>query len=302
MSNKSLSTEWLKLLIDPYAILGVSVSADERLISKRYYIIAKQLHPDNYILHNQPEQELAQTIFTKLINPAYEQLKQARKRLETIALLRSEANILDSQKTAGLQISIIQALATMSAKEAELFYEDAVKSYAAAQYQSLAQAYQVTQQLSALNIVYLSSQKPNRLPSPVIPAQAQPLPVKETVSTTTTVVKPDLINYAQRHYERALDYFKQEQWNLAVQELRDAIKLDPVNSDYYALLGVVHLKQKFVGMAKVYIRQALKINPQQELALKYANLLQIQLNETATPKSMGKALGIATLLNKFLSQ
>ncbi|MTJ07211.1 MULTISPECIES: DnaJ domain-containing protein [unclassified Anabaena] len=304
MSQNTLTTEWLNLLIDPYAILGVSVNADERQISKRYYVLAKQLHPDNYINNNKPDQKLAQAVFTQLINPAYEQLKQSKKRLNTIAILRSEAKILDKQKAVGIQVSIIQAIATMSAQEAELFYEDAVKSYATAQYHSLRQAYQVTQQLSALNIVYLSCQKPNRSPSnesqPIIP-QPETKSVPKTLSPNT-ILKPDLKDYAIRHYERAVEYSNQEQWNLAVQELRDAIKLEPANSDYYALLGVVHFQQKFVGMAKVYIRQALKINPKQPLALKYAELLQIQATETSTPQSIVKALGIASLLNKFLSK
>ncbi|MTJ14443.1 molecular chaperone DnaJ [Anabaena sp. UHCC 0187] len=304
MSQNSLPTEWLNLLIDPYAMLGVSVNADERQISKRYYVLAKQLHPDNYINNNKPDQELASAVFTQLINPAYEQLKHTKKRLNTIAILRSEAKILDSYKAVGIQVSIIQVIATMSAQEAELFYEDAVRSYSTAQYQSVSQSYQVTQQLNALNIVYLSSQQSKRPltnePKPII-SQQETKTVEKTLSSNT-ILNPDPINYAQRHYERAVEYSNQEQWNLAVQELRDAIKLNSANSDYYALLGVVHFQQKFIGMAKVYIRQALKINPQQPLALKYASLLQIQVNETNTPQSVVKALNIASLLSKFLSK
>jgi len=309
MSQNSLSTEWLNLLIDPYAMLGVSVNADERHISQRYYVLAKQLHPDNYInTNNKPDQELARAVFTQLINPAYEQLKQTKKRLNALAILRSESKVLDKQKAVGIQNSIIQAITTMSAQEAELFYEDAVKSYSITQYYSLPEAYQITQQLSALNIVYLSCQQPNlplgNEPKSIIP-QEKAQPVQTTLSSTR-VLKPDSINYAQRHYQRAVEYSNQEKWNLAVQELRDAIKLEPANGDYYALLGVVHFQQKFLGMAKVYIRQALKINPQQPLALKYAALLQIKLNEneneTTTPQSMLKALGIASLLSKFLSK
>ena len=303
MSHNSLSTEWLNLLIDPYAILGLSVNADERHISQRYYILAKQLHPD---INNKPDSELARAVFTQLINPAYEQLKQTNKRLNALAILRSKSNVLDQQLCVGIQNSIIQAMATMSAKEAELFYEDAVKSYSSAQYYSLDQAYHITEQLSALNIVYLSCQQPSR-PLDNEPKSIFPRQEAQAVQTTlysTRILKTDLINYAQRHYERAVEYSNKEKWNLAVQELRDAIKLEPVNGDYYALLGVVHFQQKFVGMAKVYIRQALKINPQQPLALKYANLLQIKLNEneTTTPQSMLKALGIASLLSKFLSK
>ncbi len=302
MSQNYLSPEWLKLLIDPYAMLGVSINADERQISKRYYVLAKQLHPDNYINKNKPDQALASAVFTQLINPAYEQLKQAKKRLDVIAIMRSEAKVLDPEKAVSIQISIIQSIAKMSAQEAELFYENTIKSYSNSQYYSLPQAYQVTKQLNALNIVYLSSQLPKHSlvnePQPII-LQQETQGIKKTLSSTT-ILKPDLINYAQRNYERAIEYSNQQQWNLAVQELRDAIKLEPTNSDYYALLGVVHFQQKFIGMAKVYIRQALKINPQQPLALKYANLLEIQVNETATPQSLVKALGIASLLSKFL--
>jgi curved DNA-binding protein CbpA len=304
MSLNSLSTEWLNLLIDPYAVLGVSVNADDRQISKRYYILAKQLHPDNYINKNEPEKELAQIVFTQLINPAYEKLKQTQKRLNTIALLRSEAQVLDPQTAVGIQISIIQSISTMSAGEAELFYEDVVASYASSQYYSLHQSYQMIQQLRALNIVYLSYQQLTNEYKPVIPAEEnQVLPDTSSPNTILqTESKSEPINYAQQYYERAVDYYNQENWSLAVQELRDAIKLDLTNADYYALLGVVHFQQKFLGMAKVYIRQALKINPQQQLALKYAALLQIKVNEPVTSQSMSKAVGLASLLSKFLSQ
>jgi tetratricopeptide (TPR) repeat protein len=303
MPPNSLSTEWLNLLFDPYAVLGVSVNADERQITKRYYILAKLLHPDNYIKHNQPDQELAQAVFTQLINPAYEQLNQTKKRLNVIMLLRSEAEVLDPQKVRAIKVSTIQAISTMSAEEAELFYEDVVRSYGYEQYHSLSQSCHITQQLNTLNIVYLSHQKPN---SPLANQSKSIIPQKENqrppdTSSSTTILKAEPINYGQAYYERAVEYYNQENWNLAVKELRDAIKLDINNSDYYALLGVVHFHQKFIGMSKVYIGQALKINPQQPLALKYAALLPIQVNETVKPQSMSKALSIASFLSKFLS-
>ncbi|MEH2362780.1 tetratricopeptide repeat protein [Nostoc sp.] len=108
-----------------------------------------------------------------------------------------------------------------------------------------------------------------------------------------------MTNYAQHHYQLDIEHVRLAKWPQAVQELRDAIKLEPNNSDYYALLGLVHLKQKFIGMARVYIRQALKLNPQDSLALKYAPALKIQPGENTNLKSMAKAVSIAALLSQF---
>lgn len=306
---KPLPPEWLELLLDPYAVLGISVNADERQIFKRYHNLAKLLHPDNNIKSDDQDSELAQAVFTNLINPAYEQLKQTKKRLDVLQILRSEAKHLDRQKVLTSPISIAKEMIVKSTQEAELIYEEAIAHQAVTQYKSLEQSYQITKQLCILNLVYLWL--PNN-ESPLItstlevkPAsldnEAQPAAVKVADLKISEHTNAKLTtNYAQRHYERALQYTKQQNWAIAVEELRDAIKLEPNNGDYYALLGVVHFQQQLIGMAKVYIRQALKLNPQQPLALKYAIKLNIQPGENANPQSMAKALGIASLLNRFL--
>lgn len=303
MSQTSLPREWLELLFDPYAVLGISVNADERLISKRYHAIAKLLHPDNYSKTHKPDQELAKAIFTSLINPAYEQLKQTKQRLSVMAVLRLEARELEQRKSSSFRESIATQLMPMSAQEAELFYEDAIASYAKTQYKYLHPTYHVIKNLNTLNLVYLWLHKSDAHllptePTAIIP-QAGVQPVELTLSEKKDV-KPVLTIYAQRHYERAIEYTKQANCTLAVQELRDAIKLDPNNSDYHALLGVVHYQQQFLGMARVYFRQALKLNPQHPLALRYAAKMKINPGENAKPQSMAKALGIAALLSTFL--
>jgi tetratricopeptide (TPR) repeat protein len=300
MSQSFLPPEWLEQLCDPYAVLGISVSADERQIYKRYHTLAKLLHPDRYAKSSNPEQELATAIFSHLINPAYEQLKYRDKRLIAIAMLRSDARVLQ-QQALSVQSAIAEEIMEMSAPQAELFYEEAIACYAEAQYKSLHKFSQVTQQIRILNLAYLRLHKPDfflaQLPIPIIP-EVEFKPVELTLNEKANV-KPVLTNYAQRHYQRAIEYVKLAKWPLAVQELRDAIKLEPNNSDYYALLGLVHLKQKFIGMARVYIRQALKLNPQHSLALKYACKLKIQPGENTNPKSMAKAVSIAALLSRF---
>ncbi|MFN6461259.1 MAG: DnaJ domain-containing protein [Nostoc sp. DedVER02] len=297
MSQTLLPPGWVEKLCDPYAVLGISVIADDRQIFKRYHTLAKLLHPDRHAKSCNSDQELATAIFSHLINPAYAKLKNRQKRLIAIAMLRSDTRVLE-QKPLSSKNAIAQEMMEMPTPEAELFYEEAIACYAEAQYKSLDQFYQVTQQITRLNLVYLRFHKPDLfLPQKVVPI----IPKVEVnpVELTLTEVKPVLTNYAQRHYQRAIEYVRLTKWPLAVQELRDAIKLEPNNSDYYALLGLVHFKQKFMGMARVYICQALKLNPQNSLALKYASELKIKLGENTNPKSMAKAMSIAALLSRF---
>jgi tetratricopeptide (TPR) repeat protein len=297
MSQTLLPPGWVEKLCDPYAVLGISVIADDRQIFKRYHTLAKLLHPDRHAKDCNSDQKLATAIFSHLINPAYQQLKHRQKRLIAIAMLRSDARV-SEQKPLSSQSAIAQEIMKMSTPEAELFYEEAIACYAEAQYKSLDQFYQVTQQITILNLVYLRLHKPDLF----LPQKAVAIiPEVEVnpVELTLTDVKPVLTNYAQRHYQRAIEYVRLGKWVIAVQELRDAIKLEPNNSDYYALLGLVHLKQKFMGMARVYICQALKLNPQNSLALKYAPELKIKLGENTNPKSIAKAVSIAALLSRF---
>jgi curved DNA-binding protein CbpA len=308
MSQTSLPAEALRQLVDPYAVLGVAVTADERQILTRYHVLAKQLHPDRYNNSNHFQKKLATAIFTCLINPAYEQLKHKNKRHSILESLRSEA-IAWKKQANSVRNPVAAQLLTMSAREAHLFYQDAIASYTQAQYQSLQKSHQITRQIILLNIVYLSLQKTEPMILQVNPPvktkeKTQPveMQVQELTSNETTNVKPAVINYAQKHYQRAIQYAKQSQWNLAVQELRDAIRIEPNNGDYYALLGFVHLRQQLPGMAKVYMRQALKLNSQQQLALKYADYLKISSIDNIDPPSLVKALGIAALLGKFVTK
>ncbi|MEH2304972.1 J domain-containing protein [Nostoc sp.] len=297
MSQTLLPPGWVEKLCDPYAVLGISVIADDRQIFKRYHTLAKLLHPDRHAKNCNPDQKLATAIFSHLINPAYQQLKHRQKRLIAIAMLRSDARVLE-QKPLSSQSAIAQEIMEMSTPEAELFYEEAIACYAEAQYKSLDQFYQVTQQITILNLVYLRLHKPDLFLSQKAVPIISEVEVNQ-VELTLTDDKPVLTNYSQRHYQRAIEYVRLGKWTIAVQELRDAIKLEPNNSDYYALLGLVHLKQKFMGMARVYICQALKLNPKNSLALKYAPELKIQLGENTNPKSMAKAMSIAALLSRF---
>jgi curved DNA-binding protein CbpA len=304
MSQTFLYSQWLQQLVDPYAVLGISVAADEHQILKRYHSLAKQLHPDRYQSNHSPEHQQVQAIFTRLINPAYEQIKNSKNRHRTIEVLRSEASSSNLWEDDNIQTPIAREMMELSTLEAELFYEQAIASLAAVQYKLIDRAEQVTQQIRELNLVYLGLQQKISIPekSTALVTQVNVVDVELQPTNTGKLAKSTSLaeNYAHRHYQRAIEYVKQSNWKLAVPELRDAIKLNPKQSDYYALLGLVHLKQNLLGMAKVYMRQALKLNPEHRLALKYAHLLKITPHENPNPISIGKAIRIAAIFSKFI--
>jgi tetratricopeptide (TPR) repeat protein len=294
MPQTLLPKKWLEQLLDPYAVLGISVNADERQISKRYHTLAKLLHPDSRAQNYGLEQELAEAVFTQLVNPAYHQVKSREKRLSIVAQMRIHSCGLDTDNLESVQTAFNRNILLMSLQEAEIFYRQVVACYANEQYRVLSQSFHIIQKLNVLNLVYLWL--PNRK-EPVPTSAAQPIGQSSESQSLSQRPKE---NYAQRYYERAIQYTKQTKWELAVQELRDAIKIEPDNSDYHALLGAVHFHQQFLGMSRVYIRQALKLNPQNPLALNYAAKLRLKSNENASPQSMAKALSIAALLSAFL--
>jgi Tfp pilus assembly protein PilF len=81
---------------------------------------------------------------------------------------------------------------------------------------------------------------------------------------------------AQRHLQRAKDQIKMRNYNLAVQELRDAIQVDPYNSEFHALLAQVQLEKGLTGMANISLRQALKLNPEDAIALECLRKMERQ--------------------------
>ncbi|NUN63612.1 DnaJ domain-containing protein [Pseudanabaena biceps] len=88
---------------------------------------------------------------------------------------------------------------------------------------------------------------------------------------------------------QAEKFIGQQLWASALKELRAAIQIDCKSSKCHALLGIVYLNQKLAGMAKVSFQQALKLNPQEALALQYISQVDgTSSNKDQPPKKDGK--------------
>lgn len=287
MSQRSFSPDWLTQFTDPYAVLGLSVTADERRVLKRYRAIAKLLHPDSFAQADAASREFATQLFARLVSPTYQKIKQDKGRAEHLALLRFRVRRMSREEPMRPQSAIAQALIKTSLANIDVFYEQAVTDLAAKQYTPLDQFESVTEQLGELNLVYLRL----KMGEPIIREKrtgivstAAPTPAAFAPAPPTDEEKP-AVDYAQRHYQRAQEYVRKNNPGLAVRELKDAIKIDPKKSEYHALLAAAYLMQDLPTMAKVHCRQALKLNPKDPLALRYAPRLNIPLEAPDTPDS-----------------
>lgn len=298
MSPILFSSDWLSQLSDPYAVLGISVAADERRVLKRYRSIAKLLHPDS-LTAAQPEiKALASQVLARLVNPAYQRLKQEKERAETMALLRMRVRRINREEPLLPGCKAAQQLLKLPVQEADIFYEQAVARLGEIQYEKLEQFEPITRQLAELNLAYLYL----KMGEPVIrekrtgivsAPQTKPSEFAATASETPQMA----VNYAQRHYYRAQEYAKKATWTQVVAELRDAIRLEPNRSEYHSLLAKAYLMQNLVGMAKVHFRQALKFNPKDPLALQYAAQLDL-LTESDSKGSTKGSGGLFSLFSK----
>ncbi|WP_035985113.1 J domain-containing protein [Leptolyngbya sp. KIOST-1] len=285
MPHAAFSPEWLNRFTDPYALLGVSVAADERRILKRYRAVAKQLHPDALINATPELQQFAGQVLPKLVNPAYQRLKQDKGRNEVLATLRFKVRRLSRDQPLNPTAEQSKQLLAIPEAEVDVFYEQAVDRLCDRQYETVANFERFTQQLSELNLVYLRrkmgapvirEKRTGLMSTASIPRSPAPLPADPPSDGKST----SGLMYAERHYSRAQEYLKGKNIQAAIQELKDALKIDPQNSSYHCLIGQAYLLSQLTGMAKVHFKQALRLNPNNAVALKYAQQLKISMSET----------------------
>jgi tetratricopeptide (TPR) repeat protein len=298
MSQISFSPDWLRQFSeDPYAVLGVALSADDRRVLKRYRMIAKLLHPDSFAASDTDTKTLATQMFARLVSPAYNQLKQENGRNEVTASLRYHVRRMSQIKPFNPTTNLAQQLSRTPAQSVDIIYEEAIVKLAEFQYQKLDQFASLTQQMSELNLTYLCLKMGEPIlrekRTGIVPIDKAKPPIEVPLATPKEEEKVDTGKYyAQRHYQRAQEYMKKSNWALAVQELRDAIRIDANTSDYHALLAKAYLMQNLPGMATVHFRQALKLNPKDPLAVEYAQKLKINLDNPRSGNKNEKTGGL----------
>jgi tetratricopeptide (TPR) repeat protein len=273
MVQAAFSNDWLQRLVDPYAILGISVAADDKRLFKRYRSVAMLLHPDRHIQALQADREAAESLIARTINPAYEKVKQEKNRAEVTALLRLQARRHTREGTLVPNSDLARELMRQPVQAADIFYEQAVTQLAEAQFSPIGNFQEIVVTLGELNLIYLQLKMGDlfreKRSGLISQAEIPVTPVQEAaikVATTT-------ISYASRHFDRAQQYMQKGISDKAILELKDAIRLEPNQAEYHALMSYAYLRQNLGGMAKVYCRQALKLDPTSTLGKQVATKL-----------------------------
>ena len=297
------SSNWQDWLCDPYAVLGIPVTADPQRIMKRYRTVAKVLHPDRYGLADPSTRDWVTQVLARIVNPAYGKIKDDLGQREILALVRLQA--LKNMKD-GVQVhsDIARSLRQQAVQNTEIFYEQQVSRIADEMYAVPEQLEDRIQSLLELNSVYLQikqgEQQPLRqrrtglMSPPSVPnPAARPAPGANASNGPLSSGLGSPQHYAQRHYDRAKHYAQNADWKDAIQELKDAIRLDPNCSNYHALMGFIHLKQEQMGMARVYFKQALKLNPDDKLAKRFSQYLpKPVVSEPSVPEAKRGLFGL----------
>ena len=287
---------------DNYALLGVPVTADPKEVRKSYLKIARRLHPDSNAKAGEDEKQLASQLLSKFVNPAWECISQEKSRIEYGVLMKMKGKGAAAGDETVVNTFGPYARQLLVTPDVDLKYRSLVQELANKQYEVLNQVEELTAQLSELNLVYLMKTEGRTVGGPAGSPEAAT--VKTGSATPTPQPQASTNPYAARqslaepYYNRAEIAFRRQNYAQAVLELRDALKLEPTNSRFHALMGMVYLEQKQGTMARIHFDKALGTNPQEPMAVEGKARLQAMAGAQASTDKAGKATPKATSTSK----
>jgi curved DNA-binding protein CbpA len=271
-------------ITDYHAILGVSLNAEPKAIRLQYLRIAQKLHPDT-CKANAEGKKIASQMLSRLVNPAYEQLSN-KSHFAEHQLILTQIGKRYAEKSDRMTVASEPAKKLLLAeRNLDRVYNQLLQELTAEQYQNIEKVLSKIAVISELNLVYLMlthqqginreekvvKRNPSQLPD--LPKATQPQAQTQTQATTQTqaetpnrqkspIEEPSLESKVASYLRRAKEYMAKGNFNDAVLELKDALRIDPNHSTCHALMGQVYLRQNQVTMAKVHISKAEKANPQ----------------------------------------
>jgi curved DNA-binding protein CbpA len=241
---------------DRHAILGVNVNAEEVDIRERYKTVARLLHPDSAQWKTEEEQNFAIRLFSRLVTQAYGTLSKSSSREEQSIVLQLLAKrLVEEGSTLEIADPLCQQL-YQSGADFEQVYNRTLVEMAKKQYLDLHRSIEAIEQISELNMVYLLRKQLQLVRSS--PPSAPSAPATKAAESTADLAKSSPIEGALR---RADEYVSKKNWAKAGLELREATAIEPNSARAHALMGLVYLNQQQATMAKISMKKAIQLNP-----------------------------------------
>jgi len=297
-------------ITDHHAILGVSLDAEPQKIRTSYLKIAQKLHPDK-CRSDLKKMKTAGQILSKLVNPAYEQMSRKSNFAEhQLVLTKIGKRLAENKDKINVTSEAAQELLKAGASSAELVYGKLLKKLTTDQYKSLSEVTQNIGVISELNLVYLMLKGDRLADSRPTHSVNQP-PVSKTADQQKTVNKqtisqskstmtqanapeeveaqePTIGTRVNAFVGRAQKYISKGEFDLAVTELRDALRIDPNHGVAHAVMGKAYLHKKQLTMAKVHISKACNADPHNPIVIESKKTLDKLSKQAGKPDRKSK--------------
>jgi curved DNA-binding protein CbpA len=256
---------------DHYAVLGLPIDADSKMVRKRYLQIARKLHPDSMAGSSSESIQKASEMLSKWVNPAYETLSQDKANSEYQLVLKLRGQTLH-QSNVPPSVDTPSAQKLLQTSQVEGDYHQAVKTLASQQYEQFDNLEATIGQLSELNLIYLYRTTTGETSTPSkasTSASSSTTRARPTASQTTEPPPPprrvrDTI--LDSYIKRAQDFDRNKDSGRAILELREALKTYPDSADCHSYLASLYLKAGQSTMAKIHAKRALDISPDDQQA------------------------------------
>lgn len=252
---------------DHHAVLGIPVTADAKIVRKRYLTIARKLHPDSLSGATAADAQKASEVLSKLVNPAYEALSQEKSSTEHQLVLKLKGQSLRRTGTAPT-VTSAAAQDLLKAPSVDAAYRKAVNSLAEHQFEQLEKVSEAIGELSELNLIYLyRSNAGESAPNSTASRPAAQPGAAAPPATATPIPRKNQAAILESYINRAQDYEQSRDYSRAILELRDAVKTYPNSGLCHSYLSALYLKAGQGTMARIHAKRAIEINPKDERAL-----------------------------------
>jgi tetratricopeptide (TPR) repeat protein len=227
-----------------FELLGVSDDAGVKTITKRYFDLTKEFHPDKSYNFSDPSLKEKLTAIVNALTTAYNLLKDPASREAYIRGITQRPEIRGESETGEEGLTRLKEKVVREPSARSLTPEASTVTFATNLQPELKGAIDLIKQGS---------------PSSAIPV------LKDLVKRSPQ--NPEIKNYL------ALAYLKTGQYGPAEEVMREAIRLKP-SSEYFTNLGLIYIKAKKSKEAEEAFQKAIEINPQNEKARQYLEKLK----------------------------